>query len=295
MEPGSTTIFSFALNLQSVPIIVIGLSYAVAAFPVFTKQLAVEDTNKFVEQISAALRHIIFWGLPVLIFSLVLRAQIVRVILGAGQYHWVATRLTIACFALFAISLVAQALVLLFTRGFNSIGHNAVPVLISVFSSGVTILLGYELVAFYTGSQLFQNFVTSLLRIDGVPGSQILMLPLAYSLGMVINLIFLVYYFQKKFDKFFVQSLRATISYCSFASIIAGLVAYEFMEILGIYLNLHTLRGVFLQGAIAGVVGIVTWWLILEVLRNDDIREIRRAINLRILKSGMILPDKESI
>lgn len=295
MEPGSVAIFSFSFNLQSAPLLIIGYSYAIAAFPTFSRHLAVEDVNKFVEQISNASRHIIFWGLPVIVFSIILRAQIVRAILGTGLFGWTATRLTIACFALFVVSFVAQALVLLFMRGFNAVSHSVVPVLLSVFSGGLAVLFGYELSAFFARSLYFQNFLTSVFRVDGVPGAQVLMLPLAYSLGIFFNLAFLVYYFQKKFDKFFLSSLRGAISYSSFASIIAGVVAYEFMEILGIYLDLHTLRGVLLQGAVAGAAAIITWWLILEVLRNDDVREVRRAINRRIIKSGMILPGKEGI
>lgn len=295
MEPGSVTVFNFAFNLQSVPLAVIGVSYATAAFPGLSKHFAGDDIQKFVEQITQTSRHIIFWSLPVLILFIVLRAQIVRTILGSGSFGWAATRLTAAGLAIFAVSVIAQSLGLLFMRGFHATGNNSVPLTVNAFSATIIVLGGYGLSAAYAHSILFQNFIAALLRVDGIAGARVLMLPLAYTIGMLINITVLIYLFQKRFGKFFLAALRETLVYCSFASLVAGLVAYEFLEVLGLHLNLNTLQGIFLQGLGAGIVGIITWWLILEISGNEDIREVRHALGRKFWKAGMIIPGKEEI
>ena len=79
----------------------------------------------------------------------------------------------------------------------------------------------------------------------------------------------------------------------SFSALLAGLVTYEFLEVLGLYLKLDTLKNVFLQGFIAGIAGILTWWLILELMGNTEIKGIRTALRHKFWKTSVIIPDKE--
>lgn len=292
MESGSVTVLNFATNLQSVPLAIIGVSYATAAFPSLSKHFIVDDMAKFREQILSTAQHIIFWSLPVLVLFIVLRAQIVRVILGSGSFDWTATRLTAACLAIFMVSIVAQSVALLFIRGFYATGNNSIPLGVNVFSSLIIIVGGYELISWYSSMPTFQYFIESLLRVEGINGSKVLMLPLAYSIGMIINATLLVYFFRKRFGKFLLP-IKNTLMQGSFSALLAGLVTYEFLEVLGLYLKLDTLKNVFLQGFIAGIAGILTWWLILELMGNTEIKGIRTALRHKFWKVNVIIPDKE--
>lgn len=294
MEQGSVTVFNFAFNLQSVPLAVIGVSYATAAFPALSKHFAGDDMEKFLAQILSAARHIIFWSLPVLVLFIVLRAQIVRTILGSGSFDWTATKLTAATLAIFTVSIVAQSIVHLFMRGFYATGNNMIPLVVNVLSSLVIVVGGYGLMVGYGYSVFFQDFIAALLRVEGISGAGVLMLPLAYSTGMILNAILLIYLFRRRFGRF-LSPVKDTLMHGSFAALIAGLVAYEFLEVLGLYLNLNTFWGIFIQGFGAGIAGILTWWLILELMGNKEIREVRTALHRKFWKSGVVLPDKEEI
>jgi peptidoglycan biosynthesis protein MviN/MurJ (putative lipid II flippase) len=57
------------------------------------------------------LRQILFFIIPISLLMFVLRAQIVRVILGSGQFVWSATRLTASGLGFIFFKLFAQALV----------------------------------------------------------------------------------------------------------------------------------------------------------------------------------------
>ncbi len=291
---GSITVFNFALNLQSVPIAVIGISYATAAFPALSKHFAEDEMKKFLEKILTAVRHIIFWSLPILVLMIVLRAQIVRTILGSGSFDWTATRLTAACLAIFTVSIVAQSVAHLFARGFYATGNNSIPFITNVLSSAFIGFSGYGFLVWYSGSTFMQDFIGSLLRVEGLPGASVLMLPLAYSVGMILNAVLLIYFFRKRFGKF-LSPIKDTLMHGLFASLLAGLVAYEFLEILGLYLNLDTFMGIFLQGLTAGTAGLLTWWLILELMGNEEIREVRTALHRKFWRVAVIIPDKEGI
>ena len=65
MAVGSVSVFQFAFNLQSVPLAVIGMSYSVAAFPTLSTLLAKKKIHEFNNQLLTALRHIVFWAVPI--------------------------------------------------------------------------------------------------------------------------------------------------------------------------------------------------------------------------------------
>lgn len=294
MEHGSVTVFNFALNLQSVPVAIIGVSYATAAFPALSRHFAREEMEKFLRQMLSAARHIIFWSLPMLVLLIVLRAQIVRTILGSGSFDWGATKLTAACLALFAVSIVAQSITMLFVRGFYATGQNKIPLFVNVLTSVFTIAIGYGLFVWYAHAPFLRIFVESLLRVDGVAGTSVLMLPLAYSVGMILNAVLLMFFFRRHFGAL-PLSLKDTFVHGLFAALVAGLVTYEFLEVLGLYLDLDTFFGIFMQGLGAGIAGILTWWVILELMDNSEIKEVREALTRKFWKTRVVFPDKEEI
>jgi putative peptidoglycan lipid II flippase len=286
LEGGSITVFNFAFNLQSVPLAIIGVSYATAAFPGLSKHFADADMKQFLDKILTATRHVIFWSLPVLVLMIVLRAQIVRTILGSGSFDWTATRLTAAALAIFTVSVVAQSVGLLFMRGFYATGNNRIPLLVNMTSAAIIVLGGYGFLALFSNSLSFQYFIESLLRVQDLPGVSVLMLPLAYSVGLLINTALLIYLFRQRFGRF-LSPIKETL--------INGSFAYEFLEVLDLYLDTDTLAGIFMQGLGAGIAGLLTWWLILELMKDEEICDVRTALHKKFWKAEVVIPDKEEI
>ncbi|MBU1613163.1 murein biosynthesis integral membrane protein MurJ, partial [Patescibacteria group bacterium] len=77
---GSVAAYSFADNLHYVPIGIIGVSFAMAIFPVLSLNVAQNNLGDFKKNLSAGIRQIIFLITPCIIIFLLLRAQIVRVV-----------------------------------------------------------------------------------------------------------------------------------------------------------------------------------------------------------------------
>lgn len=294
MGVGAISVFNFSYNIQSVPLSIIGVSYSVAAFPTLAKLFSRGEKDQFLSQIISAARHIIFWSIPALILFIVLRAQIIRTILGTGEFDWSATRLTAACLALFALSVAAQSLILLFVRGYYAMGNTKRPLFVNVFSSIMIVAFSAVLTWFFVNFEVFKYFIESILRVSDVGNTNVLMLALSYSLGTILNAILLIYMFQKDF-KDFVFSISQTFWHSLSASIVMGFVSYQSLSLFAYFLNINTVAGIFLQGLFAGLVGIVVAIFVLVLLKNNELKEIRNALNKRIWKSGVVIPEKREL
>lgn len=288
---GSISIFQFAYNLQSVPLSIIGVSYSVAAFPTLARLFANGEKKKFAEHITNAAKHIIFWSLPVIFLFIVLRAQIVRIILGSGRFNWDDTRLTAASLALFVISLVAQGLILLFTRGYYATGNTKKPLAINVFSSVIIIVLAY----FFTkGSDTFY-FAESLLKVSGIAGAGVILLPLAYSIGTVLNAVLQWVMFEKEFAKGMTKNISQAFWHSASASFAMGIVAYEGLNIFALVFDQNKFLGIFLQGFFAGILGIIAGIIVLILLKNPEFKTASVAMRQKFWKARPVSPGQEEI
>lgn len=287
MSAGSIAVFNLAFNLQSVPLVIIGASYSVAAFPTLARLFNDGNREKFFEHITLATRHIIFWSFPALSLFIVLRAQIVRVILGTGEFTWTDTRLTAAALALFAASLIAQSLVLLFVRGYYAAGKTTKPVIINVFSSALIIVFAFLFTYLFKTYPLWKYFIESLLRVEDIAGTSVLMLALSYSLALIVNALLFWYLFQKDFSRFS-KVLSTTFFQSLSAAVVMGFAARIMLDILDNVFNLDTFAGIFGQGLISGIIGIAFGIAILKLLKSKELHEVSQALHKKFWKTTVI-------
>lgn len=121
---------------------------------------------------------------------IVLRAQLVRVILGAGAFSWDATRLTAAALALFILALAAQSIVMLVARAYYAAGNTRKPLYFALVGVGVTALSALVFVELFLQSAFVRTFIESLLRVADVPGTVVLMLALGSAVGAITQFTF---------------------------------------------------------------------------------------------------------
>ena len=292
MSAGSIAVFNFSFNLQSVPLSIIGVSYSLAAFPILIQFFSAGDIKKFVEQMVNSAKHIIFWSIPVVILFIVLRAQIIRTILGSGQFNWYDTRLTAAALAIFAASIIFQNLTLLFVRAYYATGNTKKPLWAKGVNALLTVVLGYGFMILYGKSPMFRNILETILRVKNIPGTIVLALPLGWSVGEFFNTLVLWLAFQKDFSGFS-KSVLKTFFQVLVASLCMGFVAYLGLNFFGAFLNTDTVLGVFLQGFCAGVSGIIVAIIILILLKSKELSEVWATLHKKIWRVGVIPPDPE--
>lgn len=293
-KSGSISIFNFSLNLQSVPLNIIGISYAVAAFPTLARSVSLGKMEEFKDHLRSAAKAIVFWSLPVMFLFIVLRAQIVRVIFGSPTFSWENTRLVAAALAIFSVSVLAQGMIALLSRAYYAVGETKKPLKINSICAVLIILLSYVFIQIFHNVPFFQNFIESLLKVEGIPGTEVLMLPLAYSVGTAINSILQWYFVRKDFmgkrnfiTKTFFQSLGA--------SFFIGLTAYISLNILSPIFGTTTFWGVFLQGFISGILGICAGVIVLHFLGNEELKDLIKTLRTKFWRAKVIAPPQEGL
>jgi putative peptidoglycan lipid II flippase len=286
MASGSISIFNFAFNLQSVPLTLIGASYSSAVFPTLSRLYYEKNVKEFLEKMIASARHIIFWSMPLTVLFIVLRAQIVRTVLGAGKFDWTDTRLTAAMLALFIVSTVGQSLIVLFVRGFYAEGKTAKPLLINVISAVSIVVMAYVFWQVYFTMPFFHYFLEDLLKTGGQGGGSVLILALAYTLGVILNTILHWVTFERSYPGF-TKPVFSTIFHSFAASVIMGYASYLSLRIFAAVFPLTKVWGIFMQGFVSGVIGLTVFVITLVILQNRELSEVWTAFHRKIWKAAV--------
>lgn len=272
LEEGSISIFNLAFNLQSAPVSLIGASFSLAAFPSIAVSYARGKIPEVVEKISVSLRQIILWSLPATSIIIILRAHIVRVVLGSGNFDWNATRLTAAVLALFVISAVFQSFQLFLSRAHYALGNTKWPLLGNILGGLTSVSLA---ILFITGQHFwsfFFVFLESLLDISGL-SARILSLPLAYSIGSIVSVVTLLFAFGGIKKELWAE-VRGVVAPSFLSSISSAIVCYFMLFATEDLFNLETFFGILGQGSLAGFLGIATGATVLYLLKNTEAREL---------------------
>ena len=286
---GSVSVFQFAYNIQSVPLAIIGMSYSVAAFPTLSHLFAKRDQAAFNLQLLTALRHIVFWSIPIIGLVVILRAHIVRVLLGSGEFDWSDTRLTAAVLALFVVSLAAQAVLLLVIRAFYAGGRTVIPLLYSLISSVLAIGCAYGGLWLWRNSQELQLFVSSQFRLEAVPGSEVLVLAAAFTLGQLVQVVMLLIQARKTFS-FRVYPLARLLGQSVIAAVVGAITAYGTLQFVVEGINQEASIGIALQGLAAGIAGTVAIVMTYWVLRSPELHETLKSFRKKILQTDFVAP-----
>lgn len=285
---GSLSTFNLSYNLQSVPLAIIGVSYSLAAFPTLSKYFQQKDLKSFYENINKAMRHIIFWSLPVMAMFVVLRAQIVRVILGSGNFDWDATRLVAASLAIFTVSIFAQSISLLFLRSYYAMGKTLKPFFITVAYLFSVILSSYFFVKLLNSE--YSLFVKELLRVNANSDILVLALPMAFSVGQIIYMILLILFFDN-FRKVIKKDIFTSFWQSLVASLIAFIVTLLMLNILNNFFDLNKFFGVFFQGFISGIIGLFVSFSFLILIGNREIQVVIRTLKTKVWKARPLPPE----
>lgn len=272
---GAVSVFNLASNLEAVPLALIGSSYAVAAFPALSEAMGKESRDEFTRILSAGARHIILWSLVALGLIAVLRAHLVRTILGSGAFDWDATRLTAALLVVLAVGLAAQGLVLLFSRALYAARQSWRPLLYQLVAGILTIGAAYALIRL--PSDGFPAVLAGYLKVGDVSGMPVLLLALAATLGQIFLVLLCLIALRKPAPGLGRALVRPTLD-GAFAGLAGGAVAYLVLHLQGGIAPLTTLPAVFLEGLIAGVAGLLAAAVALYIVENQEFRIVVHAL-----------------
>lgn len=167
---GSITVLTFARNFQSMPVAVIGINFALAAFPVLSRISARGDRSSFSAEFLDKAKMILLATVPAALLLYIFRLPIIDILLGGGAFDKEAVRLTAATLGVFTLAIPTESLSHLLARTFYALKNSLIPLLASV--SGLITALG--------GGFWLASFM-------GVPG-----LALGFFLGSLLKTIILL-------------------------------------------------------------------------------------------------------
>lgn len=263
---GSVTVFNFANNLHYFPVGVFGISFAIAAFPSMSG--VAFNKKRLISSFSGTVRQILFFIVPSTVFLLTLRAQIVRVIFGAGKFDWEDTILTIDTLSFFAVGMFAHAIIPLLIRVFYARHNSRTPFFIGMFAVIVNIV----------GALYFSNSM-------GVAG-----LGLAFSIAGIIH--FMLLWIAIHLELGGMDEVRILISTIKFsaAAVMAGFTVQLAKLAIWPFIDMSRFWGVFTQATVAGICGLVMYLLMCFLLRSEEfygfLAMIRRRIPWKKVKAG---------
>jgi putative peptidoglycan lipid II flippase len=204
-DPGRNyVIFDYAQTLYFAPVVLFGQAIAQAAFPVLAREKnKLEDfKNTFI----ASFNQMMYLVLPISALLLVLRIPVVRLIFGAGQFDWKATVLTGETLAYFSLSIFAQALVYLVSRGFYALHDTKTPLIIGILSTLLMLGFGTAFIFIYHLG--------------------IVSIAIGYSVASVIEVLALFLFLDRKIGGFNKLSLGYSLLKIVIATVCTGFALY---------------------------------------------------------------------
>jgi len=261
---GSITIFNLANNIQSFPLGIFGVSFAIAAFPTLAELS--KKKKEFIQTFSLAIRQILFLIIPASALLIILRAQIVRVILGSGKFDWEDTVLTLETLSLFALSLFAQSLILVLARAFYAQQDSKTP--------------------FYAGLlSALANVILSVMLVEplGVSG-----LALAFSLASILNFILLTLLLHYRLGQLDGERISISFVKISIATFMLALTAQAIKYPIERMMGLQTFIGVATQTIAAGLGGLAIYLLICWLLKNEELNMFMTVFKKRFFSRPVI-------
>ncbi len=251
---GAVAIYNLAFNLVNFPVSIFGISLAISVFPILSRANVNGDKECFVLHFSSAIRQILYLIVPTTILFLSLRAQIVRLVLGAGVFSWRDTVLTSQTLGWFSLSLFAQSLIPVFARAFYAKQDTKTPVKIAVVSFLINII----------GCFVFGKFM-------GVGG-----LALAFTISSVVNFVLLYFFITKKVV--FLPSkkiLKSFLKIFGLSILMLGVVQIIKYSVAPI-VDMQTFIGVLTQ-SIAAIIGGSLFYLLMSLwLKFDEVTIVVR-------------------
>lgn len=130
---GSASTLNLANNLQSVPMSLIGVSFVVAAFPLFSKTFVDKNEKIFWNTYEETSKKIFTYTLLGTLVLWFFREPLVLLLLGNGSLELALT------FGLFVLSLTPQCIELLITRVYYARGETKKAALLNIYAATITV------------------------------------------------------------------------------------------------------------------------------------------------------------
>lgn len=248
LSVGSLTVFQFAYNIEFFPVGIIGVSFAIAVFPALSEFAQHKEFEKFTQTMAETIRQLLYLLVPMTLLFLIFRAQIVRVVVGAGAFDWPATIATADTLAFFALTFIPQSLVFVLVRAFYALRDTLTPLIMALVSALAGILTVF----------VFKDHFG------------VISLAMAYSVAALVQMVLLWVSLRQKTGTLRESEILGLLFKLSIAGMLCGLTMQVLKPVVLMFLSLESFFGVFFQAALAGGMGLLVYMGICRILRVGE-------------------------
>lgn len=293
---GSISVFDLSDHLRALPIGIIGGSFAIAVFPFLAKNWTEGKKEKFLKNLSSTIRQILFLVIPLSLLIFLLRAQIVRLIYGRGEFDWQDTQLTTASLGLFCLSIFAYSIIPILARGFYSLHDTKTPLFVGIASISFNVVLAFFFVWLLKFPNFFQKTLLDLLDLEkvvqvvGMSSVAVIGLPLAISLSGIFQLSLLLFFLYKRVGDFRIREISLSILKIFGATFLMALPVFWTIQRTANFFDTHTALGLLFQTVGTVLVGVFTYFLAAKALKMSEMKILQSQFLLAFKKPKQFPP-----
>jgi len=246
---GSVAVLNWADNLQSLPIGIFGISFAVAVFPVLAEKYTLKKLDEFRDDFVRVFKQILFFIIPTMVLYWLLRAQIVRLVLGSGAFGWEDTRFTVSVLAFMTFGMIAQATIPLLARCFYALQDTKTPLITSVVALIINVGMAFWL----------------------IPKLQVVGLGAALSISGLVNMGLLLVMLNRKLAGLpWGNIVGATFKMILGAGVMGG-VGYLMLQVMNWIIDTHTFWGLLSQTVVTIIVAVLSYLVLVKWMRVPEV------------------------
>jgi len=278
LTAGSIAVFNLAYNLRNLPISLIAISLTTASFPFMSLSYSQGKKEEVAKRFSNVFRQIIFLIVPVSLLMFLLRAQIIRLILGTGRFGWADTQLTAACLGMFSLGIAVYGLSLLINKTFYAFHNTRIPAVVTLLTIGLNIFLSYFLIWALSFENFFQKSLINFLDLQGIEENLVVGLPLALALSGILQFLILTTIIYRKLKSLKMRELINFLFKILIASGLLVLVALISIRVSANFVDMQKFWGVLLQAGITSFLALSVYSVISLVFGLKEFQVVKKLV-----------------
>lgn len=261
MINGSVRAYNQAFTLHSVPINLVGVAIATAAFPQMTERLSQGRPDLFRSELQSILRVIIWLALPIATITFFTQDYLTSFLFSKGAPIAVQTALGILC-----IAIVFRSIYHIASRSFYAQKDTKTPLYISIFTISLNIVLAV---------------VFTMKMNMGIAG-----LAFAQSITAVVEVLILFRIMSVRIKKIFDAKFIGVLSRMAFATLGMSMVTIVGIALLGSAVAEQGFGIIFPKFVMIAGVSFAAYLYICRILKLEEAEHVSRRIKTIALKAA---------
>ena len=145
LPEGSIATYNYARNFQSLPVSLLGIAIALAAYPTLSHDAGKGNYEKFTRDFKKQRTRSLFYTVLAAIGLAVLSKPMIRLLLGGGMFNQSDINLLSSVLTVYCISVPLESMLHMYHRAFYSLRNTVIPSLMHAFTILLTIMIALNL------------------------------------------------------------------------------------------------------------------------------------------------------